>query len=97
MRDGVQASSPRAPPPVREQRQTHCQGPGAARRLSFTGFLKTAQDGDVIGFAPELLGPSNCYARTTTNGTERSDRWRDALLLARLAQEEFELASRHCL
>lgn len=62
-------------------------------RRCFEGFLSTALSGDYLIFAPELLPPCIYYAPTYLNTkgepTESSDRWQDALLLKRIAQEEF--------
>jgi hypothetical protein len=55
----------------------------------FRGFLRAAGPGDVLVFAPELLPPRIHYARTV-GGRETSDRWLQALVLARLAWEWFE-------
>ena len=63
---------------------------------SFAGFLKDAQPGEWVGFAPELLFPQINYAPTwpTPNGgwDEASDRWLEALELLKLARESFALA-----
>ncbi|MDQ8183118.1 hypothetical protein [Pelagicoccus sp. SDUM812005] len=68
-------------------------------RLCFEGFLKTAQPGDTLIFAPELLPPSIYYAQTYAdaagNMREHSDRWTDALALAKIAEEEFENARKN--
>ncbi len=65
-------------------------------RLCFEGFLKSAQTGDFLIFAPELLPPEIYYAQTFQNKTgksvESSDRWQDALILKQIAEEEFENA-----
>ncbi len=60
------------------------------------GFLRSAKPGDFISFAPELLHPAIHYARLMPDGkggyTEFSDRWQQALVLGRLAQEAFAQA-----
>ncbi len=60
---------------------------------AFAGFLATASPGDSIYFSPELLAPGIYYARTF-EGREESDRWRQALLLTRIARECFTDAAR---
>jgi hypothetical protein len=54
------------------------------------GFLKSAQPGDYICFAPELLGPEINYARLIPNPSgewvEESDRWQQALLYLEIAR-----------
>jgi hypothetical protein len=57
-------------------------------QMSFAAFRKSAKNGDMIVFAPELLPPSIFYARTF-KGHEESDRWEQALVLARIARECF--------
>lgn len=63
---------------------------------SFAGFLKTAQPGDYFCFAPELLSSEIFYARTFKDASgqyvEEGDRWQQALLYNRIAQECFEQA-----
>ncbi len=63
---------------------------------SFTGFLARAQPGDYILFVPELLSPRIYYARRLAlSGSvriEEGDRWNQALVLRRIAQECFGLA-----
>jgi hypothetical protein len=63
---------------------------------SFAGFLKSAQPGDYLCFTPELLKPEIFYARTIKNAAgqivEEGDRWQQALLYNRIAQECFEQA-----
>lgn len=63
---------------------------------SFAGFLKTAQPGDYIIFAPELLDPTHNYARLFKNAegelVEEGDRWQQALLYIELARECFDKA-----
>lgn len=64
----------------------------------FAGFLKTARPGDYICFAPELLHPEIFYARLFRNEkgelTEECDRWEQAKLLTKVAQEAFAAAGR---
>ena len=52
---------------------------------SMRGFLRAAQPGDFLIFAPELLPSRIFYARTLPDGREESDRWRQAQLLAQIA------------
>jgi hypothetical protein len=63
---------------------------------SCMGFLATAAPGDFISFCPELLHPAIYYARTIPDGKggkrEYSDRWQQALVLTRIAQECFAAA-----
>jgi hypothetical protein len=63
----------------------------------FRGFLNTANPGDYICFAPELLAPEIYYARTFPDsaGTprEESDRWEQSLVLKRIAAECFHQAT----
>lgn len=58
------------------------------------GFLSSALPGDVLIFAPELLGSN--YSRKFLNEkrelTEESDRFAQALVLCRAAEESFETA-----
>jgi hypothetical protein len=65
---------------------------------SFVGFLKSAKPGDCICFTPELLGSSIYYARKFRNASgemfEESDRWQQALVLAKIGKECWEEASR---
>lgn len=65
---------------------------------AMVGFLGTAAPGDFLCFAPELLQPSIYYARTfpDTGGRprEEGDRWRQALLYARIAGECWSEAQR---
>jgi len=65
---------------------------------SFTGFLKTAQPGDILCFTPELLHPEINYARLFLNAkgewVEESDRWTDALKMCEIAKEAFAEAQR---
>lgn len=62
-------------------------------RRCFQGFLDTAQNGDYLIFAPELLPPKIYYAQSHLNekgeAVENSDRWEDTLLLKKIAEEEF--------
>jgi hypothetical protein len=62
------------------------------------GFLRSAEAGDVLIFAPELLSGTHYYARMfpDSNGRpiEESDRYAQALLLKELARACFEDASR---
>jgi len=63
---------------------------------SFAGFLARARPGDYILFVPELLSPRIYYARRlAVSGSariEEGDRWNQALVLRRIAQECFGLA-----
>jgi sugar phosphate isomerase/epimerase len=63
---------------------------------SFAGFLGSASPGDLICFTPELLGPDVYYARTFPNAggdfVEESDRWQQALVLARIGRECWDAA-----
>ena len=63
---------------------------------AFAGFLETAAPGDHICFVPELLAPRIYYARTFPGSggalREESDRWRQSLVLRRIARECFERA-----
>lgn len=65
---------------------------------SFAGFLNRAGSGDYMLFVPELLSPRIYYARClTASGRERAeegDRWEQALVLRRIAEECFESALR---
>ncbi len=62
------------------------------------GFLKSAKEGDFIVFAPELLGPEIHYARLipdqSGNKKEESDRWEQAALYVKIAEECWEEANR---
>ena len=61
-------------------------------RACFTGFLASAQPGDMICFTPELLAPEIYYARTFLDAgrpREESNRWNQSLLLRKIAQECF--------
>jgi len=55
---------------------------------SFAGFLHEPEGQPFICFAPELLAPSIYYARTF-GGREESDRWRESLLMVKIARECF--------
>lgn len=63
---------------------------------AMAGFLRTAEPGDVLPFAPELLPPEIDYARTvpTPDGgrTEEGDRWQQGLLYCDIAQQCFDAA-----
>lgn len=63
---------------------------------SFAGFLASAQPGDYICFAPELLSPTHNYARLFKNAegelVEEGDRWQQALLYLDIARECFTTA-----
>jgi hypothetical protein len=60
------------------------------------GFLRSAQPGDVLLFAPELLSGSIYYARLFPDAAERlieeSDRYAQALLYKDLARQCFDSA-----
>lgn len=60
---------------------------------AFRHFLQSAQAGEWICFAPELLAPDIYYARTVPAASgesiEESDRWEQSLLLKRMAEECF--------
>jgi len=60
---------------------------------SCMGFLRSAKPGDYICFNPELLQPAIYYARLFPDGkggfVEETDRWQQALVLTRVAQESF--------
>ena len=60
---------------------------------SCAGFLKTSKPGDFLCFAPELLHSNNYYARLFKNEKgellEECDRWEQAKVLTRVAQEAF--------
>ena len=57
-------------------------------KAAFAGFLRSAAPGDAICFTPELLAPRIYYARTF-EGREEGDRWRQSLVLRRIAEECF--------
>ena len=60
------------------------------------GFLRHAGQGDVLIFAPELLAGTYYYARKFPDAhgdlVEESDRYQQALLYLRIAQECFTTA-----
>ena len=58
---------------------------------AFSGFLRSASEGDSMCFAAELLAPGIYYARTF-EGREESDRWQQSLVLCRIARECFRAA-----
>ena len=60
---------------------------------AFAGFLRSARPGESICFTPELLAPEIYYARTF-QGREESDRWRQSLVLRRIARECFDAAAK---
>ena len=60
---------------------------------SMRGFLARAKAGDILPFASELLAPGIFYARTF-GGKEESDRWKQSLVLCRIARECFAVAER---
>jgi hypothetical protein len=57
------------------------------------GFLAKAKPGDILPFAAELLSPCIFYARSFA-GKEESDRWKQSLVLCRIARECFAAAER---
>lgn len=59
----------------------------------FQAFLRNESAGHIC-FTPELLGPDIYYARTF-QGVEESDRWRQSLILKKMAEECFE-SVQHC-
>lgn len=63
---------------------------------TFRAFLSQAEPGDVLPFCPELLWPGIYYAREfpDANGNlrEETDRWEQAGVLVKIAQECFEEA-----
>jgi hypothetical protein len=65
---------------------------------AMAGFLATAEPGDVLPFAPELLPAAIDYARTEPDGEggrrEDNDRWQQALLYCEIAEECFAAAGR---
>jgi hypothetical protein len=93
---------PVGPDPARRPVQAH----GASDYLShfremwtraMGGFLRNAAEGDVLIFAPELLAGTYYYARLFPNArgelVEESDRYAEALHLARIARECMKNAS----
>ncbi len=66
--------------------------------LAMLGFLRTATQGDVLIFAPELLAGTHYYARLFPDGSgqlvEESDRYAQALLYKDLARTCFAEAQR---
>ncbi len=64
---------------------------------AFRHFLRLAQPGEVIYFAPELLAPDIYYARTFPDRdgvtVEESDRWEQSLVLKKMAEECFRNAA----
>lgn len=60
-------------------------------QMCFEGFLASAQPGDFIALAPELLPSSINYARSFPNAEgqleEESDRWEQAQVINRVARE----------
>jgi hypothetical protein len=65
---------------------------------SMAGFLGSAQPGDYLVLAPEILAPFIYYGRKfpDSDGTlrEESDRYAQALVYARVARECFEQAKK---
>jgi hypothetical protein len=65
---------------------------------AMTGFLKSAQRGDFLIFCPELLSGSHYYARKFPDAhgglAEESDRYQEAILYKRIAQDCFAEAKR---
>lgn len=63
---------------------------------AMAGFLATADPGDVLPFAPELLPSEINYARTAVGPDgeprEEVDRWKQAILLADIAEDCFTAA-----
>ena len=63
---------------------------------AMAGFLRDAEPGDYLVFAPELLGASNHYARTFPGPDgqpcEESDRWEQAQVYTRIARTCFDAA-----
>jgi hypothetical protein len=64
---------------------------------AMAGFLTSAQPGDYVVFAPELLYSDNNYSRLRTDPqgrlVEECDRWIEALTYARLARQYFAEAT----
>jgi len=65
---------------------------------SMMGFLTSAKPGDYLCFNPELLPPNIFYARTFRNAqgqeVEEGDRWQQALLYKRIAEDCFAEAKK---
>lgn len=63
---------------------------------AFRHFLRSAQPGEAIYFAPELLAADIYYARTFPDrdgvAVEESDRWEQSLVLKQMAEECFRNA-----
>lgn len=63
---------------------------------AFAGFLESAQPGDYIVFAPELLQPAIYYAREFPDGVgnlrEETNRWEQARVLRGIAEACFAAA-----
>lgn len=53
----------------------------------FRAFRSQADTSDILVFAPELLSPAIYYAPVDQDGNEFSDRWQDALIMNKIAQE----------
>ena len=58
---------------------------------AMTHWLRDAEPGDVLPFASEL-GPPR-YAITTPDGKEISDRWEQSLVMKRLAEQAWKIAT----
>jgi hypothetical protein len=62
--------------------------------MAMRGFLDRAGPGDILVFAPELLGGTHYYARLFPGPdgemVEESDRYAQALLYADIARQLFE-------
>jgi sugar phosphate isomerase/epimerase len=58
-------------------------------QAAIAAFLRGAVPGESICFCPELLAPGIYYARTF-GGHEECDRWRQSLVLCRIARECFD-------
>lgn len=59
---------------------------------AFTGFLRDrSRKQEIMYFTPELLGPEIYYARTFGD-REESERWKQSLVLARIARECYDEA-----
>ncbi|MEM9882547.1 MAG: hypothetical protein AAF800_06500 [Planctomycetota bacterium] len=63
---------------------------------AFRSFRQQAAEGDYLVFAPELLEPSICYARTIPvpdgGRVEECDRYRQSLLYLELARHAWDIA-----